>query len=110
MPLIWLSYFLLSIVVIGFSLISAIFFPCLFLSRWLPVLGFVPDWILQKGIYFLMRVQPWFNADIQIDLPKTPAGILVVSNHRSTLDVFILLSRIRGIRIMARSTLYKIPF
>lgn len=109
MPLIWLSYFMISIIVIGFSLAATIFFPCLILSRWIPVLGRVPDWILQKGIFLLMRVQPWFNADIEIAIPKNPNGVLIVSNHRSTLDVFILLSRIRGIRIMARGGLYKIP-
>jgi len=110
MPLIWLSYFLITIVVIGFSAAALIFFPAMFLSRWIPPLKRVPDWILQKGIRFLMAVQPWFKADVDISLPRSEGGVLIVSNHRSVLDVFILLSRIRGIRIMARSGLYKIPF
>ncbi len=110
MALIWLSYFMISIIVIGFTLAAAIFFPCLLLSRWIPVFGRVPDWILQKGIRLLMWVQPWFKARVDIQLPQSKSGVLIVSNHRSTLDVFILLSRIKGIRIMARSGLYKIPF
>jgi 1-acyl-sn-glycerol-3-phosphate acyltransferase len=108
--MIWLSYFFLSIVVIGFTLLATIFMPCLILSRWIPQLAGIPSWILQKGVWLLMWVQPWFRADVKIDLPNNGQGTLIVSNHRSTLDVFILLSQIRGIRIMARNGLYKIPF
>lgn len=110
MPLLWLFYFLLSIIVIGFTLAALVFFPCQFLARWWRAAGRVPDWILQKGIRFLMLVQPWFKAEVDIRLPAGPGGVLIVSNHRSILDVFILLSRVRGIRIMARSGLYKVPF
>ncbi len=35
---------------------------------------------------------------------------LILANHRSHLDVFILLSRISGIRILAKDALFRVPF
>ena len=107
----WLLFFLVTIVVIGFTFSVPFFFPVLALSKVFPRLRGVPDRILYIGIYFLMWVQPWFNAEIAIELPKNHRqGVLLVSNHRSHLDVFVLLARITGIRVLAKSTLFKIPF
>lgn len=107
----WLLFFLITIAVIGFAFAVPFFFPCMALSKVFPALKRGPDRILYVGIYFLMWVQPWFKADLDIELPKNhKGGVLLVSNHRSHLDVFILLSRIQGIRILARSNLFKIPF
>jgi 1-acyl-sn-glycerol-3-phosphate acyltransferase len=59
-----------------------------------------------------MDVQPWFSGTVDIRLPKRASsqGILLMSNHRSTLDAFILLSRVRGIRIFTKTSLLSIPF
>src|SRR5260370_1171513 len=107
----WLLFFLITIAVIGFAFNAALFFPILALSKVFPALKPVPDKIIHTGIYFLMLVQPWFNSEIEIELPKNhTGGVLLISNHRSHLDVFILLSRIEGICVLAKSTLFKIPF
>ncbi|NJL24873.1 MAG: 1-acyl-sn-glycerol-3-phosphate acyltransferase [Calothrix sp. SM1_5_4] len=58
-----------------------------------------------------MRVQPWLRAEVDLAVPREGGrGVLVVSNHRSHLDAFILLSRIPGVRILAKSALFRIPF
>lgn len=102
---------MLSIVVVGFTITATLFFPLVFLARWFPWARSVSGWVLQKGIRFLMLLQPWFKADVKIDLPRNGRGTLIVSNHRSILDVFILLSRVPGIRLMTRNNgLYKIPY
>jgi 1-acyl-sn-glycerol-3-phosphate acyltransferase len=107
----WLIFFLITIAVVGFSVIAFLYFPVKALSVVFPRLKRTPDELLFMGIYFLMWVQPWFNAEINIELPENRSqGVLLVSNHRSHLDVFILLSRISGIRVLAKSTLFKIPF
>ena len=107
----WLLFFLITIAVIGFSFTVPFYFPVMALSYVFPRLKGTPDRILYIGIYFLMWVQPWFAGEIDIQLPKDhTGGVLIVSNHRSHLDVFILLSRIAGIRVLAKSTLFKIPF
>ncbi|MGE4130734.1 MAG: lysophospholipid acyltransferase family protein [Bdellovibrionales bacterium] len=107
---IWLGYFLLTIAVVGFSFATVLFFPVRLLSRFLPGLEKWPDHILQMGIRLLLLLQPWLKARVALDLPENEHGVLLVSNHRSHLDVFILLSRVPGIRIMARKNLFRIPF
>jgi 1-acyl-sn-glycerol-3-phosphate acyltransferase len=59
-----------------------------------------------------MRIQPWFAGTIAVSNRDLPAfgGCLTVSNHRSHLDAFILLSHIQGVRILSRKSLFRIPF
>ena len=107
----WLLFFMATIVVIGLTFQVVAYFPVYALSFVFPRLKGKHDTVLVIGIGLLMRVQPWFNGDIKIDLPVTDGrGILLVSNHRSHLDAFILLSQIRGIRILAKGSLMRIPF
>lgn len=106
----WLLYFLITIALIGFSVSVMFYFPIIWLSRFFPAIKGKHDRNLQLGIWLLMHVQPWFKARVRIELPQTENGILLVSNHRSHLDVFVLLSRIPGIRVLAKSSLFKIPF
>jgi 1-acyl-sn-glycerol-3-phosphate acyltransferase len=58
-----------------------------------------------------MDVQPWFTGTFEINLPSRSSsqGLLLISNHRSTLDAFILLSRVEGIRIFTKKSLLLIP-
>lgn len=107
----WMLFFLLSIAAIGLTFCITLYFPVYALAAVLPRLRHWPDKIMHGGIRLLMWVQPWLAADVAIDLPRMgQQGVLLVSNHRSHLDVFILLSRIPGIRILAKSTLFKVPF
>lgn len=54
-----------------------------------------------------MFVEPWLRADTNV--PMHPKGI-TVSNHRSHLDAFILLSRIPGVRLVCKDSLLRVPF
>lgn len=107
---IWMIFFLLTIGVIGLTFQVLAYFPMYMLSLAFPRLAGMQDRIMRDGIWILMHVQPWFKGDIHIQMPDAAGrGVLLVSNHRSHLDVFILLSRISGIRILAKSTLLRIP-
>lgn len=111
LPRFWLFYFAISIAVIGgiigygicvpFYLVGYVFKP----SRRLA------DRILCRGIRLLMDVQPWFTGSFDMTLPtrSSSQGLLLISNHRSTLDAFILLSRVEGIRIFTKKSLLLIP-
>ncbi len=68
--------------------------------------------LMVKWVRILMWVQPWFHLKTNLgDVDhKGRPGVLLVSNHRSHLDVFVLLANIRGVRILARrSLLYVLP-
>jgi 1-acyl-sn-glycerol-3-phosphate acyltransferase len=106
----WLIYFVLSIGVIGATLAFGVVVPLYILGIiWSPATR-AGDWVMCRGIRLLMSLQPWLSADIELDIPHAGKGCLLVSNHRSHLDAFILLSRVQGIRILAKSSLFMIPF
>lgn len=104
----WMGYFLFTIFFIGFPICSTIYIPLYFLSFIYPHTQKPADWILRWGIGWLMRVQPWLDGEFDLQVPE--GGVLLISNHRSHLDAFLLLSRVRGIRILAKQTLFYIPF
>jgi len=106
----WLIYFVMSIGFIGIFFSGLFYFPLYGLSLIFPRLKSRVEHLLVRGVRFLMGAQPWYNAAIEIDVPQGSGGMLIVSNHRSHLDVFILLSRIPGIRVLAKSSLFRIPF
>ncbi len=72
--------------------------------------------ILRYFCELLMRVQPWIRAEIdfpsEFQRPSRPGerGCLIVSNHRSHLDAFYLLSEVAGLRLLAKRTLFRVPF
>lgn len=104
----WFGYFLVTITVLGLSLSFLAFFPLIALSNFLPAVAAWPDAVMAFGVGVLMRVQPWLKARVRLNVPEQ-GRVLFVSNHRSHLDVFFLLGWIPGIRILARSTLFRIP-
>ncbi len=104
----WMGYFLLTIALIGVPLSVGIYIPLYFLSFLYPAAQKPADGILVWGIGWLMRVQPWLEFDSDLAIPQ--GGVLLASNHRSHLDVFLLLARVRGIHILAKSSLFYIPF
>lgn len=61
-----------------------------------------------------MWVQPWFKPQLDFkkysEIKKNNPKVLFVANHRSHLDVFVLLTRIPGIRIFANAYVFKVPF
>ncbi len=110
----WMAYFLLSIAVVGALTAYALGVPFMVLGRLFPGCKKIGDGILVSGIAFLMRIQPWLkDAHFELAWPdgvSRERGCLIVSNHRSTLDAFLLLARVRGIRILAKRPLFWVPF
>jgi len=109
----WLLYFALSIALIGGVLAYGLVIPLYLLGYFYAPAVRTADRVMRDGIWLLMSVQPWFRGEIDPRLSElSPAarGCLLVSNHRSNLDVFILLSRIQGIRVLAKNSLFFIPF
>lgn len=69
--------------------------------------------MLCLGVGVLMKVQPWFNFETNVDLPRwknSRVDYATFSNHRSHLDMFILLTLIPNIRVVTKAALYKVPF
>ena len=110
---VWLLYFLATIGLVGATLAYGFAAPLYLLGlAWKPA-SKAADRVIVWGIGWLMRIQPWLSADIQISVvdPRVrTTGVLMVSNHRSHLDSFILLSQVQGIRILAKRTLFYVPF
>lgn len=97
-------------------LVTFSFFCLSFLTRFIPELSrrisYAAEYIQCFSIRFLLKIQPWLRCDENFqdiygfyDCYKT-RKIMFVSNHRSNLDTFILISLIPGLRGLAKSTLY----
>jgi 1-acyl-sn-glycerol-3-phosphate acyltransferase len=106
----WLLYFFSSIAAIGTILALGLVVPLYAMARFVPSVSEAADRTMCRGIRFLMSMQPWFFAEIELSFQERPRGCLLVSNHRSHLDAFILLSRVPGIRILAKKSLFHVPF
>lgn len=113
----WLLYLLLTIGTIGLC-VAPFYLPSKILSR-LGLPGIrrathFSDKALSSAIALLMRVQPWHTAKVSIQKPLLKkhgeVGVLFVSNHRSHLDAFILLAHLPGVQILAKRSLFFIPF
>ena len=115
----WSVYFVFTIAVIGFVMgyvvslffffLSYLFLPLPLFSRFFSSLA---DYIQCYSIRFLLKIQPWLNCKNNFqsihgfyDQYKT-RKIMFVSNHRSNLDTFFLISLIPGLRGLAKSSIY----
>jgi len=108
--MIWMYYFFFSIAVIGLIVAYVLCMPFYLLSLvWKPAIKGA-DFVLQKGVWLLLAVQPWLKSSIQLPPPKQLRGRLLVANHRSHLDVFLFLAHIPGIRVLAKDSLFRVPF
>jgi 1-acyl-sn-glycerol-3-phosphate acyltransferase len=114
----WLLYFLFTIGLMGVGFGYATTAPLMVIGRLIPVCRRAGDKVLNSGMRLLMLIQPWYKIHLRWTLPdqkKESAGserrgLLLVSNHRSHLDSFILLSRVCGVRFLAKKSLFFIPF
>ena len=61
---------------------------------------------LTARVTFLL--QPWFYIDSQIKLPQDRPA-LIIANHRSILDVFLILASSLKLKVIAKSALFKVP-
>jgi 1-acyl-sn-glycerol-3-phosphate acyltransferase len=105
-----LAYFLFSIVIVGGVVGYLMAAPLWILGFVFPPARALGGWVMTKGVTLLMDVQPWLNIDDKFALPDRAArNFITISNHRSHLDMFLLLARIPNIRVVAKSTLFKVP-
>jgi 1-acyl-sn-glycerol-3-phosphate acyltransferase len=102
-----LAIFLFQIIFFGFFLVYLLCVP-------LYLMGYFWRPAHRAGAFFFQLVVrytviwPLFRCQMNISLP--PGGKLTISNHRSTLDTYLLLSHCPGIRVVAKQTLFYIPF
>jgi 1-acyl-sn-glycerol-3-phosphate acyltransferase len=102
-----MTYFLFTIAILGLLLAYGLCVPFYLLGRvWKPATNW-GDTVMQKGIWFLMAIQPWLRS--AIELPADMRGKLLISNHRSHLDVFLFLANVRGVRVLAKDMLFRVP-
>jgi 1-acyl-sn-glycerol-3-phosphate acyltransferase len=108
----WIIYFLCTVSVIGFISLYVLAAPFFLLGYFYRPAVRLADRILGAGTRLLMEVQPWLRPQVALDsaLLRPGRGCLLVSNHRSHLDAFLLLSRIPGVRIFAKRSLFRVPF
>jgi len=94
--------------------------PVHFIMAPLCILGFFwePAWgaatYLNRIMFrIILWLQPWWTADLNIRLPAEVAdlssGCLVVSNHRSHLDAFLLFRELTHMRLVAKHLLFFVP-
>ncbi|HTM43921.1 MAG TPA: 1-acyl-sn-glycerol-3-phosphate acyltransferase [Polyangiaceae bacterium] len=114
----WLLYFLLSVVFVG-CVGSCVFLPCRLAPEGSPVRRFGERW----AAYFtglILRIQPWLSLNVPAEevqklhsaVRSVPqhSGCLLIANHQSPLDIFLLLGLVPGLRTLAKSALLRIPF
>lgn len=106
-----LVYFLLSIAVLGGILGYGLAVPFWTIGYfWKPAHELAGD-ILASSVFLLLKVQPWLDAEVVLDLPdRRLQNFITISNHRSHLDMFILLAHIPNIRVVTKASLFRIPF
>src|SRR5262245_5080497 len=103
---IWIVYFLVMIALLGSIGAYGIAAPLCIIGRLIPVCRRWGITVMQRGVKLLMDVEPWLNAQINL---RIPPRAMTVAHHRSHLDVFLLLSRIPGIRLVCKQTLFFVP-
>jgi 1-acyl-sn-glycerol-3-phosphate acyltransferase len=104
----WLAYFIFSIAFLGSFFAYASSIPFFLLGRIFPSAQKIGGRALAAGTRVLLRVQPWLKGEI--DIRPLNDGCLLVSNHRSHLDAFLVLSAVPGVRILAKEALFHVPF
>jgi 1-acyl-sn-glycerol-3-phosphate acyltransferase len=116
----WFLYLVATCLVLGTAMAISAYAPALLISLGIPKFRAVSDAILQRTVAFMLRAQPWLRFDGSaltrafaalggVDSGRRP-GLLLVSNHRSHLDTFLLLGRIPGVHVLAKRGLFAVPF
>jgi 1-acyl-sn-glycerol-3-phosphate acyltransferase len=105
----WLLYFIFTIGFLGSFTAYAFTIPLGLLSHLYPPLRTAGGKVLAFGVRLLFACQPWLNLKVEINLPSKNSGVLTISNHRSHLDMFILLAQICNVRAVTKKSLFNIP-
>lgn len=108
-----LIHLVLSSALIGFAVCFVFNAPALLLGRFHNGIWRFSNRFTLLGVTLLRACQPWWRGKIQVQVPEHywsgESGTLFVSNHRSHMDVFLLLQQIPGIRILTKHVIFLIP-
>ncbi len=108
-----LVHLVASVAVLGSFFIYIANLPFLILSRWSQRAWRISGRITQLGLMSLRWFQPWWRGELDVNLPtkveRGEQGCLCVANHRSHLDVFLLLEQIRNVRILTKHVIFLVP-
>jgi 1-acyl-sn-glycerol-3-phosphate acyltransferase len=108
-----LFYLVTSVAILGSVFIYTANLPFLILGRWSLPYRRISATITQWGLFCLRFFQPWWKGEFRVGLPESvqrgEKGCLCVANHRSHMDVFLLLEQIRGVRILTKHLIFLIP-
>ena len=102
-----IAYFFTSIIVLGAPIWAFLVIPLMVIGLIVPGAQRLAELIFAWAVRFMLGLQPWLTRDIVLPDPyngKRP-GTLIVSNHRSHLDVVMLLGYVTSVRILARKSL-----
>ena len=108
-----LVYFIASIGIYG-GMVTVTLLPFRLLSLFFPFCMRIYGKGYQWGVKGLLMIQPWLRGWDQLPFrfslnPTTNKNTLIVCNHRSTLDVYVLLASIPCIRLVAKKALLFVP-
>ncbi len=108
-----LVHLVTSVGVLGSVFVYSANLPFLILSRWNRTCWRISGYITQWGLYSLRFFQPWWRGEFAVNLPSDVIagrrGCLCVANHRSHMDVFLLLEQIRGLRVLTKHFIFLVP-
>ncbi len=109
----WTVSFGVTLLVFGALLGYGVMVPLFLLGFIFPVCNVWTEFVLHRGTSLLMNLQTWYQARLSIAIePKSSSRKpqIILSNHRSHLDAFLFLATIPGVRMLARKSLFFIPF
>ncbi|MEM7646041.1 MAG: lysophospholipid acyltransferase family protein, partial [Pseudomonadota bacterium] len=108
-----LFHLVASVAILGSFFIYLLNLPFCLLSPWSHKARRVSAVITQWGLYSLRVFQPWWKGSLTVNLPASvvqgDSGCLCVANHRSHMDVFLLLEQIRGLRVLTKHLIFLVP-
>jgi len=68
----------------------------------------------RRAIKFMLMLNPWLKVRVEGEFPSVLGRLncpaMIVANHRSALDVFLLITMLPNVRIVAKKELWGIPF
>lgn len=109
-PLLWLAF---CIGPLGLVSIFILNLPVSLLARFNLSARKLSGRITVMGVKWLKFFQPWWQGEFKVNLPTAvkeyKTGALFVANHRSHLDVFLLLELIPGVRVLTKNLIFWIP-
>jgi len=111
--IVWFFWLLITIVLVGLP-------GCLLATPgWLLGYFWYPATIFtgrygRRAIKLMLMLNPWLKIRVVGSFPqelgRKASPEMIIANHRSVIDVFMLITMVPNVRIIAKKSLWKIPF